>query len=120
MLAKEIKIANLKKQKEFIIEQLSILSETNIDGDISYLYTGYLFPENRYYFENEGFKIEDFFNEEDGLSTDFCTHHLFTIRDNLKLTKDEYSEAENFNYNTNKNSTKFTGDEDCYENNPEN
>jgi len=114
MLAKVIKIANLKKQREFILEQILTISETNTDGDISYLYTGYLFPEVRSYFENEGFKIEDFFNEKDGISTEFCTHHLFTIRDNLKLTDNEFNEAENFDYITEDNYLNSDNDEECF------
>ena len=96
MLAKIIKIANIKKQREFIEKQLIELSELNEDGDISYLYTGYLFPEVRSYFEMEGFKIEDFFNETTAPSARFRTHHLFTINDELKLDDDEWNDAENY------------------------
>lgn len=96
MLAKIIKIANIKKQREFIMQQLLNLSEKNTDGDISYLYTGYLFPEVRSYFETEGFKIEDFFNETTSPSAGFRTHHLFTISDELKLNDDEWNDAENY------------------------
>ena len=99
MLAKIIKIANIKKQREFIEKQLIELSELNEDGDISYLYTGYLFPEVRSYFEMEGFKIEDFFNETTAPSARFRTHHLFTISDELKLDDDDWNTAENFDYN---------------------
>ena len=115
MLAREIKIANLKKQKEFIIKQLSTISKTNKNGDISYLYTGYLFPEVRYYFENDGFKIEDFFDEGNG----FPIGHLFTIRDNLKLTESERKEAENFDYTAENNYSKSDeAIDDSYEDEP--
>lgn len=116
MLAKIIKIANIKKQREFILDQLLTISEENTDGDISYLYTGYLFPEVRSYFESEGFKIEDFFNEADAFSTDFRTHHLFTICDHVKLDDNECNEAENFDYSTDDDYLNSDDDNACFSN----
>ena len=56
MLAKELKIKTLKKQREFIEEQLS-LADTRKDGDTSYTFVGHIYPEVIKYFEEEGFVV---------------------------------------------------------------
>lgn len=59
MLAKKFKIETLKQQREFICEQLKnkfeIAKKTN--GDMSYIYEGYLYHEVEEYFKKEGFVI---------------------------------------------------------------
>lgn len=93
MLAKEIKIKNLKKQREFIRKQLANAAAME-DGDISYVYIGYIFSEVVEYFENEGFKVERI---EDKLPIPLAKGrpaYLFTINDDIELTKEELEEAE--------------------------
>lgn len=54
MLAKESKIANILKQREYIKKMLLAPRK---DGNPSYVYVGQVFPENIEYFEREGFTI---------------------------------------------------------------
>ncbi len=56
MLAKELKISNYWKQRNFIERKLKALLLDKI-GDACFTYHGYLFPEVRQYFESEGFRI---------------------------------------------------------------
>ena len=94
MLAKEIKIQNVKKQRTFIEHQLTENSIVNKDGDISYTYVGYLFPEVRKYFEDEGFVITDFISNEIAPHTQGRTIHVFTLSDELTLSDEDWEEAE--------------------------
>ena len=43
MLAKELKIKTMKKQREFIKKQLSHVDTRN-DGDTAYRYVGHIYP----------------------------------------------------------------------------
>ena len=56
MLAKEVKIKTILKQRSFIENGLS-LAPHNKDGDPSFRYIGYLYPENARYFRNKGYDI---------------------------------------------------------------
>ena len=102
MLAKEIKIQNVKKQRTFIEHQLTENSVVNKDGDISYSYVGYLFPEVRKFFENKGFVITDFISNEIAVHTQGRTIHVFTLSDELTLSDEDWEEAEEaqFKYKT--------------------
>ena len=96
MLAKEIKMANIKKQREFIKAQLKKVSLTNNDGDTSYPYVGHLFPEVKQYFKKEGFKIVEFNNDTIASLTKGRSIHLFTVNDEtVLLSYKELEEAEN-------------------------
>lgn len=57
MLAKEMKIRNLKKQREYIRKGLEDVATLQDDGDCSYVYVGHIFPEVVSYFESEGYRI---------------------------------------------------------------
>jgi len=57
MLAKESKVRTLIYQRDFIQMQLEILWS---DGNPAFLYPGYLYPENKKYFEEEGYNITTF------------------------------------------------------------
>ena len=94
MLAKEIKMANIKKQREFIEAQLKKVSLTNDDGDTSYPYVGHLFPEVKQYFKKEGFKIVEFNSDSITSLTKGRSIYLFTIEDEVELSDAELEEAE--------------------------
>lgn len=53
-IAKRAVIANISKQREIL---LHALVKTKRDGDPTLRYVGFLFPENRAFFEKEGFVI---------------------------------------------------------------
>ena len=95
MLAKEIKIKNIKKQREFIESQLRKVSELNTDGDISYTYIGYIFPEVQKHFVKEGFKINQYMSDFIAAFTKGHPINLFTIKDDVVLSDAELEEAEN-------------------------
>lgn len=94
MLAKEIKIKNIKKQREFIESQLRKVSKLNTDGDISYTYIGYIFPEVQKHFVKEGFKINQYMSDFIAASTNGKPINLFTIKDDVQLSDAELEEAE--------------------------
>lgn len=93
MLAKQFKIETLKQQREFICKQLKnkleIAKKTN--GDMSYIYEGYLYHEVEEYFKKEGFNITHFSIEEGKLPI-----YLFTI--DSKLNEEELATAEKEEY----------------------
>lgn len=92
MLAKELKIKTLKRQREFIEEQLSH-GYGRDDGNTAYRYVGCMYPEVIKYFEDEGFIVERI--ESDNLPNMIqgLPVYLFTISD-IKLSEDELKEAE--------------------------
>ena len=99
MLAKEVKIKNFKRQREFIKEQLENRQENlREDGDTAYRYIGHIFPEVIGYFESEGFDIKK--NESELLlaSTKGLPVYTFTIRDDVVLNEEELKAAEEIEY----------------------
>jgi len=88
-LALQVKIQNLKKQREFIIHNLL----NNPTGNSrEYFYPGQVFPEVRDYFVNEGFVVETkpikFINGLKLYFTRFC------ISKKLTLTEAQLAESE--------------------------
>ena len=101
MLAKEIKIQNLKRQREFIKAQLSkMLNSPREDGDPAYRYVGQVFPEVIDYFSKEGFKVE-LITSSDSLAaaTKGMPVYLFTISESVILSEEELKRAEEVEYN---------------------
>ena len=98
MLAKEIKIANIKQQRLFIEEQLKkfLGDDRPRDGDVSYPYVGYVFPENIVYFEKEGFDVIEIEYDDARLKGNIIT--LFTPSDEIELSEEEIAQAEAVNY----------------------
>ena len=95
MLAKKLKIQNLKRQLEFIEEQLEcMLSNPNVDGNATYRYVGHLLPEVIRHFEEEGFTITSIRSDSVISRTEGKTLYLFTISDDVTLNDDECTEAE--------------------------
>lgn len=92
MLAKEVKIKTMKKQREFIKKQLLGTSKDK-DGDTSYRYVGYIYPEVRKYFENEGYDVREVKNEAVLGFTKGLPLFVFTVGD-IVLTEEESRQAE--------------------------
>lgn len=93
MLAKELKIKNLKKQREFIEERLDNLS-CNQDGDTSYGYVGNVFPEVVAYFQAKGYSVQKHSSERMIALTKGLPVYIFTACD-VELSPDELKEANN-------------------------
>lgn len=92
MLAKELKIKTLKKQREFIAEQLSHV-DTRGDGDTAYSYVGYIHPEVIKHFESEGFVVTPVKSDMLNVATKGKPVYVFTIGD-IELTEEELQQAE--------------------------
>ncbi len=89
MLAKELKIQNIKRQREFIT---GLLEHPKQDGNTACVYYGYVFPEVIAYFQEEGFRVDEVSSGTD--TSQFYPVYLFTISDKLTLNKDEKEKAE--------------------------
>lgn len=92
MLAKELKIKTLKKQREFIKNQLSH-ADVRKDGDTAYPYVGHIYPEVIEYFESEGFIVTKVESDLLTALTKGMPIYIFVVGD-VKLTKEEIQEAE--------------------------
>lgn len=91
MLAKELKIKNLKKQREFIKMQVTRKGKSK-DGDITYRYVGEIYSEVIADLKNEGFIITKV--ESDLLTALSGGLPTYLITGNVKLTEEELKEAE--------------------------
>lgn len=94
MLAKEIKIRNLKKQRNFIEKDLLKVMSLREDGDVVYYYRGHLFQEVKEYFENEGFNVEriDPPGKLASILGGGMPVYCFTLKD-IELTEEELEQA---------------------------
>ena len=86
MLAKDTKINTLIIQRDFIESRLRCIGE---DGDSSYRYAGYIYPENRKYFEEEGYDITTITSIEALQITQGLPLNIFTPSDEITLTEEE-------------------------------
>lgn len=93
MLAKELKIKNLKKQREFIKRQISTFAGIRNDGDSSYIYVGYVYPEVIKYFQSEGFIVTKIESEKLTAVNKGMPTYLF-VPGAVELTEDELRVAE--------------------------
>ena len=100
MLAKEMKIKNLKRQREFIKKQLSASRE---DGVTSYPFVGDILPEVKIYFESEGYTITPVKSDILLALTKGQPVHLFKINPDYRISRlndeeekqaEEYSDSE--------------------------
>ena len=91
MLAKELKIKTLKKQREFIQEQLSH-ADTRNDGDTAYRYVGHLYPEVIKHFESEGFVVTQVHSDLLSAMVKGLPVYLFTVGD-VELSEEELEQA---------------------------
>ena len=92
-LAKEIKIQNLIRQRNFITKQLLKIKGGIKDGDTTYRYVGHVFEENVAYFESEGFKVTKVESDMMTAKHDGKPAYLFVVGD-VELSDDEMKEAE--------------------------
>lgn len=108
LLAKEIKIQTIRKQREFIRKQL-LETKKNKDGDTAYCYVGHIFPEVIKYFEKEGFTITKVQSELLSAMTKGIPVYVFTIDDTIVLNEEDLQQAEAYDYKDRK--TADTSDE---------
>lgn len=95
MLAKEIKIKTIKRQREFIEKQLRRISTEHNDGDSAYSYVGYIYPEVIKHFENEGFIVTLLKSDMLLVATRGLPMYLFTVGD-IELSEEELKQAEEY------------------------
>lgn len=100
MLAKELRIQTLKKQREYIEKKLRQAAKSN-DGDLSYLYVGYLHPEVKSHFEVEGYDVVVVKSEYLTVVAKGRPVYLFTPKD-FNMTNKEIKQAEEYNYEKDK------------------
>lgn len=103
MLAKELKIQNLKRQREFIESVFEkLLRNPPVDGDITFMYFGKPFPENISYFKENGFDVSCFTVDSATSARSQLPIGLpvccFSISDDIVLTNEEMEMAENVKY----------------------
>ena len=90
MLAKNLKIKNLKRQRKFITDKIEdMVKNPPREGNTSFLYIGDIFPENRKYFEQEGFNITllnylEYTSESKGMPI-----YRFSVKDEIILEEEE-------------------------------
>lgn len=97
MLAKETKIQNLIWQREFIKKQLVAPRK---DGDPSYRYRGYIFPENVKYFTDEGYEITIIPNPKEIENAEGLNLYVFIPDDSIELTPEEETTSKNIAINS--------------------
>ena len=90
MLAKELKVRELIRQRNFIKGELKT---PRPDGDPSYRYIGYVFPENKKHFEENGYNVTTFFGVEVLPVTEGKPLNVFTPKDDIILTAEEEAES---------------------------
>ena len=95
MLAKELKIRNLKRQREHIKNALSSVDSVRKDGNTAYGYAGDLYPEVRKYFEDEGFTITKIESDKLTSMNGGLPTYIFTVGE-VELTEGELKQAEEF------------------------
>ena len=99
MLAKEIKIKTLKKQREFIEKQLAHIPTGREDGDSAYRYVGHIYPEVIKHFESEGFVVTLVKSDMLSALTKGMPVYLFTVGD-IELSEEELKQAEEYEAET--------------------
>lgn len=95
MLATEIKIKALKKQREFIEAQLKRIPERE-DGDSAYPYVGHVYAEVIKYFEEQGFTVTRLQSDSLMSFSRGMPVYLFTVDDSIALTAEELKQAEEY------------------------
>ncbi len=95
MLAKEIKIKTIKRQREFITEQLASTVNRE-DGDCAYTYVGYIYPEVIQHFKSEGFTVKPVESDLMLAMTKGVPIYLFTV--GIGLSEEELKQAEEYYY----------------------
>ena len=94
MLAKDIKIAKLKQQREFIMENLVKEKNSPRNKALGYGYVGYIFPEVTAYLNEEGFTVKEIHSDEWLAKSMGLPLHLIVPSDEIQLTPEEIMAAE--------------------------
>ena len=95
MLAKDIKIKTILRQRAFIAEQLLQSGESkNRDGDPAYQYSGHIYPENIEYFENEGYDVTPVKSDMLTAMLKGLPIHIFTPKEDIELGMNDMQDAE--------------------------
>lgn len=89
MLAKDVKIRTLAKQREYIRKQI-LEMEQNKNGDVIYKHEGYVYQEVIQYFEEEGYIVKRF-----GAET-FMANPIYIFIGDVKLSTQEMQQAEDY------------------------
>lgn len=98
MLARDIKVKSILKQRSFIKNGLSLVHKHK-DGDPSYPYAGHLYPENKQYFEDEGLTVRKEDSEAIKATTNGLPIWVFTPNDMvITLTEEEMEEAKKYEW----------------------
>lgn len=96
MVAKEVMIANIKRQKDFIMKS-AMEAKQSEDGDPSFPYIGYIYPEVKLYFEvSEGLVFKEVHNEQ--LMAKYFGRPVWCImpQDKIELNDEERKQAEEY------------------------
>ena len=93
MLAKEIKIMTILKQREFIRQQLEDTVYA-VNGNPTYTYIGHIYPENLEYFYKDGWDIREVKCETLIADAEGLPIWLLAPKDDIILTEEEMQEAE--------------------------
>lgn len=92
MLAKEIKISIMKKQKDFIAEAILKVAKACSDGCAVYKYCGFIYPEVQKALEEEGIKFTPISPDHNGV-----VRTLISVED-VELTEEELKQAAEYDY----------------------
>ena len=93
MVAKEVMIANIKRQKDHIMK-LAKEAKLSEDGDPSFCYAGYIYPDVKRYFEvNEGLVFKEV--HSDHLTAKYFGRSVWCImpQDKIELNDEERKQA---------------------------
>ena len=93
MLARDSKIKNLILQRDFIEEQLK---RQEVTYNPSLQYFGYLYPENREYFECEGYDVKCYEELDVIQFTRGLPLNVFTPKEDIMLSEEEMEESAEF------------------------
>ena len=111
MLAKDIKIKRLKRQRDFIEMHLQNMVYRDIDEGI-FTCLGMVYKENIVYFQKQGFIVQQMrLRSEEGI-----TYEAYAfIPEDVELTPEELQQAENYDYTEDIVKQKFLEESEGYE-----
>jgi len=88
MLAKNMKIQTLMRQRYFIEKMIKASCKENKDGNGIYVYKGIVYPENINYFTDEGFAIRVLDSERIIIEYG-APYYIFYPKAEIELSEDE-------------------------------
>ncbi len=96
MLAKELKIRTLMKQRNYIEDSIN-RSQYNVDGDTSIIYVGKIYPENLAYFKGQGYAVDTYSSDAILKSAGGRPINLIYISADVRLSKEEIERSQEIN-----------------------